>query len=97
MIEKLYKANLIAAVAYGLVSLFLCATYELWLPHPVGHIYPALAAGVTGIWSFHCWQLGRVAGGKGGKVALRYSFVPLLVSLVAAVVCFTRYLAQRAA
>ncbi|MFC5571583.1 hypothetical protein ACFPN1_16125 [Lysobacter yangpyeongensis] len=93
---KLYKANLIAAATYSLASLFVCSTYELFHPHAVGHLFPAISAFAAGAWGLLCWQLG-IANDLQHVVALRKSSFPLAVSLVAMAVCWYRYSAQLAA
>ena len=96
MLEKLYKANVIAASLYGLVSIFVCATYQLWHPHPVGHLAPAAAGVVTGVWALHCWQLG-ISRSLAWRTALLRASVPLLLSTIALVTCWLRYRQQYAA
>jgi hypothetical protein len=93
---KAYRANLVAAAAFSLASLFVCSTYELFHPHAVGHIAPAISAAAAGAWGLLCWQLG-VANDLQHVVALRRSSFPLAVSLLASVVCWYRYAAQHAA
>ena len=93
---QLYKANLIAAAAYSLASLFACSNYELFHSHAVGHIAPAISAVASGAWGLLCWQLG-VANNLQPVAALRRSSFPFAVSLVALAVCWYRYAAQFAA
>jgi len=96
VLEKLYKANVIAASVYGLISVFVCSTYELWHPHPVGHLAPAASGIVTGVWALHCWQLG-VSRSLASKAALLGAAVPLILSVVALAACWLRYRQQYAA
>ena len=94
--SQLYKANLIAAAAYSLASLFACSTYVLFHPHAVGHLAPAVSAIAAGAWAFLCWQLG-IANDVRPVVAIRGALFPLTVSLVSLAVCWYRYAVQFAA
>lgn len=89
----LRKVNLLAASMYGLVSLWVCSSYQLWGSHPVGHAFPAASAVVTAIWGLHCWQLG-VAVGVRGASALRSASIPVAISVLAAIACWYRYMQQ---
>ena len=87
---RLYKANVLAACAYALASLFACSAYKLWLPHAVGYIAPAASVLVAGLWAFHCWQLGLMNGLERMR-ALRIASAPLVIAVVAGMACWIRY------
>ncbi|NOT86553.1 MAG: hypothetical protein HOP03_00050 [Lysobacter sp.] len=90
MLTNLYKANVLAASTYAIVSFFVCSNYELWLPHPVGHIFPTASVIVSVIWSLHCWQLG-IARGYPNKTAIHNAAYPLAISLIAGFACWIHY------
>ena len=88
----LYRANIVAASMHALASLLVCSTYELWLPHPVGFIFPALAALTSGAWAIHCWLLGIAAANEQPKArGHRLALVPLTIALIAGVACWVHY------
>ena len=86
----LYKANVVAASAYALVSIFVCLNFKLCLPHPVGHLAPAASFVTAANWSLHCWQLG-IARGFTVKAAFRTTLCPLAFSLIAGIVWWLHY------
>ena len=87
---SLYRANLYAACAYALVSLFVCSTYKLWHPHAVCHLAPVGSVFVTVIWALHCWQLG-VANRLGTVRALRNALAPFALAIIAGIACWIHY------
>lgn len=92
-LATLHKANLLLASAYGLASVWVCSSYQLWHSHPVGHAFPAASAVVTALWGLHCWQLG-VAVGLRAPLALRGALMPLAIAASAGVLCWFRYMQQ---
>lgn len=91
-LPMLHKANVLAASAHALASLVICCSYELWLPHPVGYIFPAAAALTSGIWAVHCWILGIAAtDGRRDPALLRWALIPLAIALIAGTACWFRY------
>ena len=90
MLTFLYKANVFAASIYASVSIFVSLNYELWLPHPVGHLFPAASVVIAAIWSLHCWQLG-ISRSYSQKVAKLAAALPMGLSLFAGIACWLHY------
>jgi hypothetical protein len=83
------RINIVCAVAIALMSIFLCATFRLYVPHAVGHLFPAASIAIAFAWSVLCGILAK-QNGRSWRVAL----VPGALVVVAAIVFSLHYRAE---
>jgi hypothetical protein len=83
------RINLVCAVAIALTSIFLCATFHLYVPHTVGHLFPAASIATAFAWSMLCGILAKQHG-RSWRVAL----IPGALVVVAAIVFSLHYRAE---
>lgn len=91
----LYWANIVCASAHAVACFFVAVNYELWLPHPVGHLTAMVAIFVAAVWSLHCVMLGGGCG-LSRRNAMRNAAWPFALVCVAAVACWIHYRAEYA-
>lgn len=90
----MYRLNAVAATVYAALSLYCSSTYELYLPHRVGHYFPAGVAIAGGLWALHCVLLYRTDAPIRTRLD-RQLLVPLFpMVLDSGLACYLRYLAQ---
>lgn len=87
----MYRLNLAGASVQAGLSLFLSATYELYRPHPVGHLIPAVSVAVAALWNLLCVLLYLSDRRLRTRADLAALPAPLAIAIASAWTCWLRY------
>ncbi|QQP96642.1 hypothetical protein [Lysobacter enzymogenes] len=90
----MYRLNLAGASVQAGLSLMLSSTYELYLPHRVGHLFPAASVVVAALWGALCVLLCLTDLRLRTRADLAAVLLPFALAAVSAWVCQMRYVQQ---
>lgn len=88
------RANIAGASVYAGLVIRESATYPLFVPHAVGHVWAMGGILILAIWSAHCLLLAWPFRATLGALDRRLIAVPPLLCLLAIVVCRWHYIAE---
>ena len=94
-LRLLWSAHLVASSAFGALSVLFGATYELWLPHPLGHIAPAFAIAAMALWFVLGTLLCRAFLDGSWRHCLRNNLISLFCFAAGSGAWWMRYEQQR--
>lgn len=89
-----FRANVAGASVYAGLVIRESATYPLFVPHAVGHVWAMGGILILAIWSAHCLLLAWPFRGTLGALDRRLMTVPPLLCLLAIVVCRWHYIVE---
>lgn len=89
-----FRANVVGASVYAGLVIRESATYPLFVPHAVGHVWAMGGILILAIWSAHCLLLAWPFRGTLGALDRRLMTVPPLLCLLAIAVCRWHYIVE---
>lgn len=88
------RANVTGACVYAGLVIRESATFKLYLPHAVGHMWAVGGIVILGMWSGHCLLLAwSIRGTLGMRDRMALAMPPVLCAL-AIVVCRWHYIVE---
>jgi hypothetical protein len=90
----MFRLNLANVLLYSALSVFLSSTYTLYMPHIVGHLVPAASVVVVVLYTLHCALLFWTDLHLRRAWELNALFLPLVIALLSAWICYRRYYEQ---
>lgn len=88
------RANLAGAVVYAGLVIRESATFPLYLPHAVGHVWAMGGIVILAMWSAHCALLAWSIRGMLGRCDRLAMAVPPLLCVLAILVCRWHYIVE---
>jgi hypothetical protein len=92
--QLMFRLNLAMACFCSVLSLFLSSTYELYMPHIVGHLIPAASIVVIALYGAQCVLLFWTDRHLRQPWELYALSLPFLGALTSAWICYLRYYQQ---
>ena len=89
-----FRASVVGASVYAGLVIRESATYPLFVPHAVGHVWAMGGILILAIWSAHCLLLAWPFRGTLGALDRRLMTVPPLLCLLAIAVCRWHYIVE---
>ncbi len=94
-LRRIWRLHYLSACITSLPVIAMSATFEMWIPHPFGHLLPGVGVLVVAMWCALCIVLCQVALATSWFNAARANFLLLILAAISGSAWWLRYDSQK--